>query len=88
MLKCPVVIFKTTSILLMFNQSIACRFYLGDVILKFLSVFFLLLGEKVEFREYSDVHLAAVLIKLFLRELPEPLLTFKAYDTITELRGM
>ena len=41
----------------------------------------------MEFREYSDVHLAAVLIKLFLRELPEPLLTFKAYDTITELRG-
>ena len=45
------------------------------------------LGDKVEFREYSDVHLAAVLIKLFLRELPEPLLTFEAYDTITELRG-
>lgn len=45
------------------------------------------LGVKVEFHEHGDIHLAAVLIKLFLRELPEPLLTFKAYDTITELRG-
>ena len=44
-------------------------------------------GEKVEFQQHSDVHLAAVLIKLFLRELPEPLLTFESYDAITELKG-
>lgn len=44
-------------------------------------------GEKVEFQQHSDVHLAAVLIKLFLRELPEPLLTFESYDAIIELKG-
>ena len=44
-------------------------------------------GEKVEFHEQSDVHLAAVLIKLFLRELPQPLLTFESYDSITQLKG-
>ena len=39
------------------------------------------------FQVASDVHMAAVLIKLFLRELPEPLLTFEAYETIGELKG-
>ena len=45
-------------------------------------------GEKVEFRDHGDVHLAAVLIKLFFRELPEPVLTFDSYNTITKLKGV
>ncbi|RDD38833.1 Rho GTPase-activating protein 1 [Trichoplax sp. H2] len=34
-------------------------------------------GEDVEFAYYNDIHLPAVLLKKWLRELPEPLLTFK-----------
>ena len=30
----------------------------------------------------DDVHCAAVIIKKFLRELPEPIMTFKLYDII------
>ncbi len=44
-------------------------------------------GEMVKLAELGDCHLPAVLIKLFLRELPEPLLTFKAYSSIVEIRG-
>ena len=36
----------------------------------------------MNFREMEDVHLAAVILKTFLRELPEPLLTFQLYNDI------
>ncbi|XP_029030009.1 rho GTPase-activating protein 1 [Betta splendens] len=39
-------------------------------------------GEPVNFREMEDVHLAAVILKTFLRELPEPLLTYQLYNDI------
>ena len=39
-------------------------------------------GESVDFSQSGEVHCAAVIIKKFLRELPEPLLTFKLYDAI------
>nr|XP_033784042.1 rho GTPase-activating protein 1 isoform X2 [Geotrypetes seraphini] len=38
------------------------------------------MGVPVNFQEYEDVHLPAVILKTFLRELPEPLLTFKLYN--------
>lgn len=44
-------------------------------------------GEKVDFAEYGDPHLAAVVMKLFLRELPKPVMTLEAYQSILELRG-
>lgn len=37
-------------------------------------------GEKVEFEAGRDAHNAAGLIKLYLRELPEPLLTFVLFE--------
>lgn len=40
------------------------------------------LGGIVNFREMEDVHLAAVILKTFLRELPEPLLTYQLYNDI------
>ena len=43
-------------------------------------------GHEVDLESHGDPHLAAVLIKLFLRELPEPLLTFDLYDPILELK--
>ncbi|CAL8075353.1 unnamed protein product [Calicophoron daubneyi] len=39
-------------------------------------------GEQVDLREYDDPHLAASLLKCFLRELSEPLLTFELYDDV------
>ncbi|OWA55510.1 putative Rho GTPase-activating protein 8, partial [Hypsibius exemplaris] len=39
-------------------------------------------GSLVDLASYSDVHLAAVLLKAFLRELPEPLLTYALYDSV------
>ena len=39
-------------------------------------------GEEVDFFQMEDVHLAAVILKTFLRELPEPLLTYKLYNDV------
>ena len=43
-------------------------------------------GHEVDLESHGDPHLAAVFIKLFLRELPEPLLTFDLYQPILNLR--
>ncbi|XP_053718591.1 rho GTPase-activating protein 8-like isoform X3 [Synchiropus splendidus] len=43
------------------------------------------LGKPVNFDLYSNVHIPAVILKTFLRELPEPLLTFRVYNQILEL---
>lgn len=43
-------------------------------------------GEEIDF--HSDVHIAAVLLKTFLRELEEPLMTFDLYDEITQFQGI
>lgn len=45
-------------------------------------------GETVQFSEIEDVHLAAVILKTFLRELPEPLLTYKLYNDIVNFSCM
>ncbi|KAK3544853.1 hypothetical protein QTP86_027527, partial [Hemibagrus guttatus] len=42
-------------------------------------------GKPVNFEQYSDVHAPAVILKTFLRELPEPLLTFTLYNQIQGL---
>ncbi|XP_009975488.1 PREDICTED: rho GTPase-activating protein 8-like, partial [Tauraco erythrolophus] len=38
-------------------------------------------GKSVNFDDYNDIHIA-VILKTFLRELPQPLLTFECYDHI------
>lgn len=45
------------------------------------------LGEQVNFFEIDDVHLAAVILKTFLRELPEPLLTYKLYNDVVNFHS-
>ena len=45
---------------------------------------FLIEGEDV-YLDPADVHAPAVLIKKFLRELPEPLLTFEFYDMAVDI---
>uniref|UniRef100_UPI0040387C2F rho GTPase-activating protein 8 n=1 Tax=Callospermophilus lateralis TaxID=76772 RepID=UPI0040387C2F len=39
-------------------------------------------GKPVNFDDYGDIHVPAVVLKTFLRELPQPLLTFAAYEQI------
>ncbi|KAK7604372.1 hypothetical protein V9T40_005558 [Parthenolecanium corni] len=43
-------------------------------------------GELVDFK--GNVHLAAVLLKTFLRELEEPLLTYELYDDIMQFQSL
>ncbi|XP_074481007.1 rho GTPase-activating protein 8-like [Sebastes fasciatus] len=43
------------------------------------------LGKPVNFDEFGDVHVPAVILKTFLRELPEPLLTFRLYSQVQDL---
>ena len=44
------------------------------------------LGENIDF-EKSDVHIAAVLLKTFLRELSAPILTYQLFDSIIHFSG-
>ena len=46
-------------------------------------------GEEVDFDEYGEqsVHVAAVILKTFLRELEEPLLTFGLFNEITSFKN-
>ncbi|XP_030004708.1 rho GTPase-activating protein 8 [Sphaeramia orbicularis] len=43
------------------------------------------LGKPVNFEQYGDVHVPAVILKTFLRELSEPLLTFRVYNQVQEI---
>lgn len=43
---------------------------------------YIITGKDVNYNNPQDIHCAAVIIKRFLRELPEPILTFKLYETI------
>uniref|UniRef100_A0A8C0YE38 Rho GTPase activating protein 1 n=1 Tax=Cyprinus carpio carpio TaxID=630221 RepID=A0A8C0YE38_CYPCA len=45
-------------------------------------------GEEVNFSQLDDVHLAAVILKMFLRELPEPLLTYQLYNDIVNFHNV
>jgi len=45
-------------------------------------------GSAVDFSAYADVHVPAVILKTFLRELPEPILTFDLYNHILSLWDM
>ncbi|KAM6074543.1 rho GTPase-activating protein 1 isoform 2-T2 [Chlamydotis macqueenii] len=45
-------------------------------------------GVPVDFQQYEDVHLPAVILKTFLRELPEPLLTFGLYSHVVSFQNV
>jgi len=45
-------------------------------------------GDALEFASVKSVHVIAGIVKLFLRELPEPLLTFHFYEQYVEGIGM
>ncbi|XP_069759535.1 rho GTPase-activating protein 8-like isoform X2 [Narcine bancroftii] len=43
------------------------------------------LGKPIRFEEYGDEHIPAVILKTFLRELPQPLLTPQIYDQVQNI---
>lgn len=43
-------------------------------------------GVPVDFNQLGDVHLPAAILKSFLRQLPEPLLTYDLYDHIIRVQ--
>ncbi|XP_028812083.1 rho GTPase-activating protein 1 [Denticeps clupeoides] len=45
-------------------------------------------GQEVNFYQLEDVHLAAVILKKFLRELPEPLLTYQLYNDVVNIHNV
>ena len=42
-------------------------------------------GERILFNDIGDVHIAAVILKTFFKELEEPLLTFALFDSICQV---
>lgn len=52
-----------------------------------LNLCFISSGVPVDFQQYEDVHLPAVILKTFLRELPEPLLTFGLYSHVVSFQS-
>ncbi|KAM8974511.1 rho GTPase-activating protein 8 [Pelodytes ibericus] len=46
------------------------------------------LGKPVNFDDFGNVHVPAVILKSFLRELPEPLLTYDSYRPILEITNV
>ena len=47
----------------------------------------LLLGEKVDFSQYMDSNVVTGVLKLFLRELPVPVVSHDAYGEIMKATG-
>ncbi|KAG8191793.1 hypothetical protein JTE90_026827 [Oedothorax gibbosus] len=45
-------------------------------------------GKPVCFDDYGDIHVPAVILKTFLRELEEPILTFELYDEIMNFQEL
>ncbi|CAF0885266.1 unnamed protein product [Rotaria sp. Silwood1] len=45
-------------------------------------------GEPVVFQQYGDVHLAACILKTFLRDLTEPLMTYRLYPELLGLSAL
>ncbi|CAF4675729.1 unnamed protein product, partial [Rotaria socialis] len=45
-------------------------------------------GQPVVFEQYGDVHLAACILKTFLRDLSEPLMTYRLYPELLGLSAL
>ena len=45
------------------------------------------IGEKVDLSQYADENIVTGAVKLYLRELPIPLITFDAYNDIIKATG-
>jgi hypothetical protein len=45
-------------------------------------------GQEVDFSRHMDIHLPAAILKSFLRQLPEPVLTYELYDHIIRVQTL
>jgi hypothetical protein len=45
-------------------------------------------GETIDFDKLANIHIPAAILKSFLRQLPEPLLTYELYDHIIHLQSL
>ena len=52
----------------------------------FENLFCVYAGAAVDFDHFGDVHIPAAILKSFLRQLPEPLLTYDLYDHIIHVQ--
>ena len=43
-------------------------------------------GQRVDFATIGDIHIPAAILKSFLRQLPEPILTYDLYDHIIHVQ--
>ena len=68
-----------------YNEGLEKIWWENFIVLIFL--FSLSLGQSFSFEQYGDVHLAACILKKFLRDLSEPLLTFRLYPELLGLSG-
>lgn len=59
-------------------------FYLLLQVYNLILIIFLYLGDDVNYAECQDPHLVATLLKTYLRELPDPLMTFALYPRFVE----
>ena len=44
-------------------------------------------GEEVDFSQYNDINIMTGALKMFLRELPVPVISFDAYNEIMRATG-
>lgn len=68
-----------------YNSIISCYYVHVWIHLVNLSNFSI--GTPVDYEVCADPHVAATILKMFLRELPEPLMTFDLHSKIAQLRG-
>ena len=60
--------------------------YLEKFSLKNLFVIFLS-GDTIDFDKFQDIHIPAAILKSFLRQLPEPLMTYDQYDHLVKVQS-
>ena len=66
-----------------YRQSFAGMLYKYTVMM---TVRDTVVGVTVDFAELGDVHIPAAILKSFLRQLPEPILTYDLYDHIVHVQ--
>lgn len=53
-----------------------------------INVIFIIVGESVDLSQYLDINILTGAVKLYLRELPIPLITFDAYKVLMKATSL
>lgn len=43
---------------------------------------------KSDFQDVDDVHVLAAVVKMFFRDLPDPIMTYELYDAFSQVSGI